>query len=148
MNTCADLPPRPGLLFDGDSLKRLARSVDKAALRAWTDTHRTLLAPDALDAAAGRAVLAAIEDDVMPREWLVNGPFLRGTQDEALQQVGGFAGVRPEPGTQVTVEGTALDFRRYLPAGYASPRGPMTRRARRMPRARPSPLGAPRIADN
>ncbi len=66
-----------------------------------------------------------LEDDIMFREWLVNGPFVRGTQDAALEPLGGFAGLRPEPGTPVEVEGVLLRFRRYLPTGAEDPNGPM-----------------------
>jgi hypothetical protein len=65
------------------------------------------------------------ESDVMPRRWLINGPFLRQEVDGAVaEQAGGYGAMRPEPGAAVAVEGVALAWRPYVPAGHSgdSPR--------------------------
>lgn len=64
------------------------------------------------------------ESDVMPRQWLVNGPFLRDEVDAAVkEQMGGYGDMRPEPGVTMTVEGVPLAWRLCRPAGHntASP---------------------------
>jgi hypothetical protein len=63
------------------------------------------------------------ESDIMPRNWLVNGPFLRGKVDEAMAAIGGCSGARPEPGTMVLSDGVGVDFRVYRPAGADNPHG-------------------------
>ncbi len=68
--------------------------------------------------------IVELESDKMFREWLVNGPFRRGTSDEYIAELGGWSDLRPEPGTRVEVDGETLDFRRYLPTGHDSWRGP------------------------
>lgn len=64
------------------------------------------------------------ESDIMPRQWLVNGPFKRGDAEACLKPLGGLAGMRPEPGDTVLSDGVNVDFRRYLPDGHSSPNGP------------------------
>lgn len=65
-----------------------------------------------------------LESDKMFRRWLVNGPFLRGTQDEHIASLGGWKKLRPEPGDAVEVDGERLEFRLYLPAGADDQNGP------------------------
>ena len=65
------------------------------------------------------------ENDIMPRQWLINGPFLRGSVDQAFKPVGGLGSLRPEPGTTVQSDGTPVDFRIYRPAGWSKTHGGM-----------------------
>jgi hypothetical protein len=59
------------------------------------------------------------ESDVMPRRWLINGPFLRQEIDGAVaEQAGGYGAMRPEPGAAMSVEGVPLAWRPYVPAGH------------------------------
>ena len=63
-------------------------------------------------------------DDVMPRTWLINGPFLKSNGDDPLAPIGGVARARPMPGTVVGSAGVKLDFRRfYANAHPAAGRG-------------------------
>lgn len=64
------------------------------------------------------------EDDIMPRIWLINGPFLHGKEADAMNAVGGFAAARPEPGTTVLSDGVPVEFRRYHPNNWQQPEGP------------------------
>lgn len=62
------------------------------------------------------------ESDLMPREWLINGPFLRDEVDGAVrEQMGGYEAMRPEPGIAMKVEGESLVWRPYRPTGHNSP---------------------------
>ena len=70
---------------------------------------------------AGVPVLP-FESDVMPRTWLINGPFLRETADDYLGLMGGASKIRPEPGGAVDVEGVQVDWRLYRPAGSSGSR--------------------------
>lgn len=56
--------------------------------------------------------VVTLEDGLMFRNWLGNGPFPLDV-DDPLKELGGFAKARPVPGTRVTLEGESLDFRPY-----------------------------------
>ena len=67
------------------------------------------------------------ESDIMPRAWLINGPFRRGEGLLALEAASGGAGpggVRPEPGQTLVSDGVAVDWRSYLPNNWQDPNGP------------------------
>lgn len=57
------------------------------------------------------------ESDVMPREWLINGPFPRPTVPGIHKQVGDVGKLRPSPGDPIQVEGLTVHWRFYRPAG-------------------------------
>ena len=63
------------------------------------------------------------ESDVMPREWLLNGPFLGDRTDLFAGTNGAPAGLRPIPGDFLTSDGTAVEWRHYRPNGAADPGG-------------------------
>lgn len=64
------------------------------------------------------------ESDIMPRRWLMAGPFRRGTQDELMKQAGGFAKTNPEPGQVITIDDVETEWRQYLPNNHNAPDGP------------------------
>lgn len=57
------------------------------------------------------------ESDVMPREWLINGPFPRPTMPGIHKQAGDVGKMRPRPGDPIQVEGLTVHWRFYRPAG-------------------------------
>jgi hypothetical protein len=63
------------------------------------------------------------ESDIMPREWLINGPFLRAGADKELAALGGLAAARPIPGDAVISDGETVEFRHYRPNGANNPAG-------------------------
>ncbi|MFP4054260.1 MAG: hypothetical protein ACLFV7_10415 [Phycisphaerae bacterium] len=68
--------------------------------------------------------VVTLESDKMFRRWLVNGPFLRGTQEKYVAKLGGWSNLRPRPGEAVEVDGETLEFRLYLPTGHTDRNGP------------------------
>mgnify|MGYP000157665543 CR=1 FL=1 len=74
------------------------------------------------DPAAGVPVLP-FESDVMPREWLLSGPFLRDREDHNLPSMGGPGAARPAPGDRVQSDGIPVEWRHYRPSGASNPGG-------------------------
>jgi hypothetical protein len=79
------------------------------------ETVRDIEPMDAADVAPG-VPIRDYESDVMPREWLINGPFPRPTMPEIRRQVGDVGKLRPKPGDPIQVEGVTVHWRFYRPA--------------------------------
>ncbi len=87
------------------------------------DHVRRIRPPEDFESWVGVPIVT-MESDKMFRRWLVSGPFLRGTQDRYVAKLGGWSGLRAEPGDAVKVDGETLEFRLYLPTGHADRNGP------------------------